>query len=73
MNGIPAWSLGGAAWPAGPRPAPAADSRGIAAWFDDAVQGPDIGTELAPAARGLSVEAHAARVLDCLLDGRGPA
>jgi hypothetical protein len=76
MNGIPGWPLGGPAWPAPPRPtaaAPATDSRGAAAWFADTAQGADIGADLAPAARGLSVDAHAARVLDLLVGGRGPA
>ncbi|NML18500.1 hypothetical protein [Azohydromonas caseinilytica] len=74
MSGIPAWSLGAAGWPAAPRPAPAADGRnGAAAWFDDTLRCDGIAADVAPAARGLSVQAHAARVLDFLLDGRGPA
>jgi hypothetical protein len=75
MNGIPGWPLGAAAWPPAPRPAERSvtDSRGPAAWFEDAAGAADIRADLAPAARGLSVEAHAARVLALLVGGRGPA
>jgi hypothetical protein len=75
MNGIPPWMAGAAAWPPAPRPTAAAatDSRGPAAWFEDAPDAADIRADLAPAARGLSVEAHAARVLALLVGGRGPA
>ena len=75
MNGIPTW-MAGVAWPASPRPAaaaPATESRGPAAWFDDAVGDVDISADLSPCARGLSVEAHAGRVLELLVGGRGPA
>ncbi|WP_298235303.1 hypothetical protein [uncultured Azohydromonas sp.] len=76
MNGIPTW-MAGVAWPVSPRPAaaaaPATEARGPAAWFDDAVGDVDISADLAPAARGLSVEAHAGRVLELLVGGRGPA
>ena len=75
MNGIPPW-MAGVAWPAPPRPAaaaPATESRGPAAWFDDAVGAADISADISPSARGLGVEAHAARVLELLVGGRGPA
>lgn len=76
MNGIPAW-MAGVAWPASPRPAAATasatETRGPAAWFDDPVGAVDISADLSPCARGLSVEAHAGRVLELLVGGRGPA
>ncbi|HEU5293766.1 MAG TPA: hypothetical protein VFU71_03155 [Burkholderiaceae bacterium] len=56
------------------RPLPAVSSRGdvrdTAAWFDAGGAGTDvtIGGDLAPAARGLSVEQHASRVLMHLRD-----
>ncbi|KAB2876200.1 MAG: hypothetical protein IT503_05065 [Burkholderiaceae bacterium] len=57
---------------AGPLPAvsPRADARDGALWFDAGDSGASvIGDHLAPAARGLSAEQHAARVLMHLRDG----
>jgi hypothetical protein len=63
--------VGTALW-ARPIPAPLSrgDARDAAAWFDAAASAPEsaICGDLSPAARGLSVEQHATRILMHLRD-----